>query len=668
MARLQADGQNPEASLDGQTHAKAPGDQNPALSQSQELTEEGELPKEEPSPSSHLDLPQQVSSSTLGIPQQVQDISSKAEAEDGQPAHLPPKLATEMDGPDDKPGPPMLKAQQSSIASPELPQHPAPPPPLSPQLDQDKESGETKVASGNPPRSEPSQGPDPMSLSPQRVQDEGTESANSTHRLPEDPSHPKVEKSAGDSQPPPKEGTPKAAVVRASTPYPEITPPHDSSTNSKLPQVKDQPVAFLPRSRLAPTRLPQPQTLAPLQSRRPTPKLLSPSRDEALGTSSDQTPAPSPRSLPTQDGDPSKLPPISPPQSKPPSNPSADTAHSPQAQAGKASEVKLPLISPPIQEQAPNPPPEEEALTVRLPHIPAVSTEPQLSQNTGPRPASKPAKERKTPKVGGASRKKTSDLQASPNSQEPTKQKEARKKKLIQKETAKGSPYPKKMSIGKSQTTQHTESHSKPTPGNVSDPLDSGSPLSHTEPVPAEPQNQEEKNRKAHNPRKKTLANLTPKDTAQSVGASQNGETSEALAQENETSLGKDQPAQEGQGPAKSEHKVSAPVGREQAQKRGRSQKREVVGKPPAQETAAPNQLQAKETQAHQDTSGIRQGYAQRHNTLVSKQQSKEKRTQKNGGVTLDRNPAAPQNQVSEEEQGSRTGRLRARGSQSINV
>ncbi|XP_051008427.1 leucine-rich repeat and guanylate kinase domain-containing protein [Acomys russatus] len=675
LARLQADGQNPEAFLDVQTHAKAPGNQNPALPQNQELTEDGEHPKKEPSFSSHLDLPQQVSSSTLGIPQQAQDIPPKAEEEDGQPAHLPPKLTTEMDGSEDKPGPPTLKAEQSStIAPPEPPQHPAPVPPLRPQLDQDKESGETKVASGNPPLSEPSQGPNPASLSPQRVQDEGIESANtapnsSAPSLPEDSSHPEVEKSVGGSQPPPREGTPKAAVVRASTPYPEIPPPQDPSTNSKLAQVKEQPVALLPRSRLAPTRLPQPQTLAPLQSRRPTPKLLSPSREEALGTSSDQTPTPSPRSLPTENGDPSKLPLISPPQAKPPSNPSPDSAHSPQqAQAEKGSEVKLPLISPPIQEQTPNPPQEQEAPIVRLPQITALPTEPQLPQNTGARPASKPAKERKTPKVGGASRKKTSDLQTSPHSQEPTRQKEARKKNLKQRETAKGSPYPKKMPIGKSQTTPQTESHSKPAPRNASDPLDSGSPVSHTEPVPAEPQNQEEKKGKAHNSRKKTQANLISKDVAQSVGESQNGETSEGLAQENETALSKDQPAREGQDPDKSEREVSAPVGREQAQKRGRSQKKEVVGKPSAQEIAAPSQLRAKETQAHKDTSEIRQGYAQRHTILVSKQQSKEKRTKKNESVAPDRSPAAPQNQVSEEEQGSRTGRLRARGSQSIKV
>ncbi|XP_036036716.1 leucine-rich repeat and guanylate kinase domain-containing protein isoform X2 [Onychomys torridus] len=664
LARLQADGQKPEALPEVQTHAKIPESQNLALPQSQELTEEGEHPKKDPSSSSHLDPPQQVSSSTLDIPQQAQDTSPKMKEGDGQPVSLPPKITTEMDGPEDEPEPLELKAGQSStLAAQELPQHPDPPPRLSPQPDQAKESGEIEEAPSNLPLSERSQVPDPASLSPPRVQDEGTESAHparssSPPNLPEDPSPSDVVKASGGSQPPLKEGTPKA-VVRASTPYPEIPPPQDSSTNSKHSQVRGQPVALLPKSRLAPTRLPQPQTLAPLQSRRPTPKLLSPSREEALGTSSDQTPTPSPRSLPTQDGDPNKLPPISPPQSKPPPNPSPPAARSPQqSHVGKASEVKLPLISPPIQEQAqqhsPSPPQEEEAPKVRLPHIPAPSVESQLPQNTGPRPASKPAKERKTPKVGHASSKKISDLQPSPHSQEAAKQKDARKKKLRQRETAKGSPYPRKIPSVKSQTAQQSESHSKPTPRNVSDPPDSRSPLSHTEVEPADPQDQEDKTRKAHNSKKK--------DLAQSVGASQNREMLEGLAQETETALGENQPTQDAQ-PLEVH-----PGGREQAQKKERSQKREVIGKPSEQEVAAPSQLRAKETQARKDTSEIRQGYAQRHNILMSKQQSKEKRTRKNGDVPQNRSPTAPQNQVSEEEQGGRTGRLRARGSQSIKV
>ncbi|XP_076769686.1 leucine-rich repeat and guanylate kinase domain-containing protein isoform X2 [Arvicanthis niloticus] len=672
LARLQADGQKTEAFLEVQNHAVVPENQNPTLPQSQELTEEGEPHTKETSPSSHLDLPQQVSSS--GIPQQAQDLSPKVKKEDGPPTNLPPKITTEMDGPEDEPGPPVLEEEQSStIASQEAPQHPAPP--LSPQPGQDKESGETKVAPSSPALSEPAQGPDPAPLSPQRRQDEGTESdnpasSNSTHNLPEDPSHVEVEKPSGGSQPPLKEGTPKAEVMRASTPYPEIPPPQDSST-----KVREQSVALLPRSRLAPTRLPQPQTLAPLQSRRPTPKLLSPSREE----SSDQTPNPSPRSLPTQDGDPSRLPPISPPQSKPPRNPSPNAVHSPQqAQSGKASEVKLPLISPPVQEQAlqhtPKPPQEEETPTVRLPNIPASSTEPQLPQNTVPRPASKPARERKTPKVGRASSKKVLDLQATPHSQELTKLKGARKKPLTQRETAKESPHPRKMPIGNSQAAQQLESHDKPTSRNESNPLDFRSSPSHTEPVPADPQNQE-KNRKAHNPRKKAQTNPTPKDMAQSMRTSPHGEMSEGLAQENKTAFSEDEPTREGQppqAPAKSAQEGSAPVvhpgEREEAQEREESQKREVVGKPLDGETPAPSQLRAKETQAHKDTREIRQSYAQRHNMLVSKQQSKEKRTRKNGGVPQDRSPAAPQNQVSEEDQGSRTGRLRARGSQSIKV
>ncbi|KAH0510140.1 Leucine-rich repeat and guanylate kinase domain-containing protein [Microtus ochrogaster] len=447
LARLQADGQNSEALPEVQTLATTSESQNPAPPQSQELTEEGEPPKKDPSPSSHLDPPQEVSSSTLGIPQEAQDIPPKEKEGYGRPADLPPKITTDMDGSEDEPGPHEVEAegQSSTVASQEPSQHPDPSPRPRPQSDQDKESGELKGAPSKPPLSESAQGPDPAS-----VQDKGTEPTNpvpssSAHSASEDPTASDVVKAAGGSQLPPKEGTPKAEVPRAGTPYPEISPPQDSSTNSKHTQVREQPVALLPKSRLAPTRLPQPQTLAPLQSRRPTPKLLSPSREEALGTSSDQTPAPSPRSLPTQDGDPSKLPPISPPQSKPPPNPSPDTAHSPQqAHVGKGSEMKLPLISPQEQAQrhSPNLPQEEEAPKVRLPHIPAPSVEPQPPQNTGPRSASKPTKEKKTPKVGHASGKKIPDLQASTHSQEAAKQKDARKKNLRQREIAKGSPHP----------------------------------------------------------------------------------------------------------------------------------------------------------------------------------------------------------------------------------
>ncbi|XP_040584567.1 leucine-rich repeat and guanylate kinase domain-containing protein isoform X2 [Mesocricetus auratus] len=657
LARLQADGQNPEALPEVETHSKNP------FPQSQESTEEGPPSKKGPSPSSHLEPPQEVSSSTSDIPQSAQDMSPKMKKEgDGQPADLPPKITTEMDGPEGEPGPQELKAEGQSQ---EPPQHPNPSPSPSPQPDQDKESGEIKGAPSNPPLPEPVEptGPDPASLSPHRVQDEGAVPTNPTpsrspHSPTEDPSPSDVVKPTGSSQPPLKEGTPKAEVVQASTPYPEIPPPQDSSANSKHTQVREQPMTLLPRSRLAPTRLPQPQTLAPLQSRRPTPKLLSPSREEALGTSTDQTPAPSPRSLSTQD-DPSKLPLISPPQSKPPPNPSPNAAHSPQqVNAGKASKVKLPLISPPVQEQAqqhsPNPPQEEEAPTVHLPHIPAPSVEPPLPQNTRPRPASKPARGRKTPKVDHASSKKIPDLQASPHSQEAAKQ-DTRKRNLRQGETAKGSPHLRRIPARKPQTAQQSESHSKPIPRNVSDPHDSQSPLSHTEAVPADSQNQEEKTHKAHNSRKK--------DLAQSVGESPNRDISEGLAQEKERVLGENQPIQEAQPPeppAKSAH-------REQAQKKERSQKRLVSGKPPEQKTAAPSQLRAKETQALKDASQLRQGYAQRHNIHMSKQQSKEKRIRKNGDVPQSRSPTVPQDQV-EEEPGSRTGRLRARGSQSIKV
>ena len=109
----------------------------------------------------------------------------------------------------------------------------------------------------------------------------------------------------------------------------------------------------------------------------------------------------------------------------------------------------------------------------------------------------------------------------------------------MQKETAKESPQQRKIPVGNSQTAPQLESHDKPTPRNESDPLDFRSSPSHTEPVPADPQNQE-KNRKAHKPREKAQTNPTPKDMAQSTHTSPNGEMSEGLPQGNETVLGED--------------------------------------------------------------------------------------------------------------------------------
>uniref|UniRef100_A0A8D2DPS9 Leucine-rich repeat and guanylate kinase domain-containing protein n=1 Tax=Sciurus vulgaris TaxID=55149 RepID=A0A8D2DPS9_SCIVU len=479
LARLQADGQIPEHLSGLQIHGKVPDDQNPVSSQNQELTPEGETRKKELSPHSllHPEPPQQLDSSTAGAPQQAQDKSPNPVEGDVQQSDLSPKITTtKSDVPEvkaDEVEPPHATASQA------LPQHPGPSPPLGPQPEQDEESGEARVAPSSPPLSEPPQGPDPTSLSPHKIQDEETESAKplpqgSHHDLPEEPSHPDSVK-----QPTLKEETPKSEVLRVSTPYPELPPTQDSTANTK--QDTDHPVVLLPRSRLAPTRLPQPRTLAPLQSRRPTPKLLPPSREEALSTSSDQNVTPSPRPVLTQEGGTSKLPPISPPNSKPPPNLSPQETHSAQqGQEEKASEVKLPPISPPIQEQAPQhipkASPEEEAPPVRLPHIPTPFTEPQLPESTGAPPNAKPAKERRAPKAAHSSSKKIPEVQASPHSQDSLLQKGVRKKKLsVQRKTAKG-PVPLKKALSRSpQIALQLEPQSKPGLKEVAD---------HPNPVP----------------------------------------------------------------------------------------------------------------------------------------------------------------------------------------
>ncbi|XP_071461970.1 leucine-rich repeat and guanylate kinase domain-containing protein [Marmota flaviventris] len=699
LARLQADGQIPEHLSGVQIHGKVPDNQNPVPSQNQELTQEGETHKKELSSNSlrNSEPPQQLDSSAPGAPQQTQDKSPNPAEGGVQQSDLSPKITTtQPDVPKNDTGPSEMKAgevgQSHTTASQAPPQHSSPSPPHGPQPDQDEESGETRVAPSSPPLSEPPQGPGPSSLSPQKIQE--TESAKplpqgSHHDLPEEPSHPDSVK------PPPLKGeTPKSEVVRASTPYPELPPPQDSMTNTKQTQDREHPVTLLPRSRLAPTRLPQPQTLAPLQSRRPTPKLLSPSREEAAGTSSNQNVTPSPRPVFTQEGDTSKLPAISPPSSKPPPNLSPQAAHSAQqGQEEKASEVKLPPISTPFQEQAsqriPSASLEEEAPTVRLPHIPSPVTEPQLPRSTGPE--AKPAKERRAPKAAPSSSRKIPDVQASPHGQDSLPQKGARKKKLpIQGKTA---PL-KKAPPRSPQIDSQLESQSKPGPAEVPDHPDPVPPPSpqgkqrepvHTpgisEPSPRDPKSQEEKRGNMRHPRKKAPTNLPPHDLVQDVGISKKRPSlkapiSEGLSQENDTALSGDQPTQE-VGPPHSRplgnEKVPAepiqdPERREQAHKKERPQKREIVLEPPEHEGVALAQQPVRETLAHKGTRQIKESPIQRDDALASKQQTKERQTRKNMGATQDKSPAAPPNQVSSEEKASRTGRLRARGSQSTKV
>lgn len=699
-----------------QVHAKVPEKQNVAPSQNQELTREGATPQNELSPQGHVsaESPPQPSPSALGLPQQAQDLSPNQKDGDVQQSDLSLKIGTT--------NLPENEAQTSEVEAGEVglstttssrgPPHADPPPAPGPQTDQDEESDEARVTSTGPPPSEPPQGPGPVSLSPQRTQDEETESASlplhhSHHDPPRQPSQPDgakmLEPSQGDSQQPLEEGAPKTEVVQVHTPFPGVSHPQDPR-NTKKNQDGEDPVTLLSRSQLAPTRLPQPRVLAPLQSRRPTPRLPSLSREEASGTASDQTLPPSPRPPLAQEEDPGKLPLISPPHSKPSERLSPHAGHSPQQdQEEKVQDVKLPLLSPPVQEHAaqpaPDPPQEDEAQGVRLPHIPTPFGEQQLPQKTGAPHDSRPAKERRAPKVGRSSGKKIPGMQASPQNQEPVQQMGARKKKLpTQRETAKGPAHLTKVSSGGHQPALQPESQSRSTRPKVSihpHPSPPRSPQrnqrgkvhppeipepAHSEPLPRDSHVQEEERGRVHYSRKDAHAKLPPDDPVQKVAVSQTGpslkrENSGGLFQENETTLSCDQPTPEGtvlhrrplqnqKTSAESSSGIFAPREpprrEEGVPKRGRSQKRQTASDVPEQDDVAPTQPPAKET------SQTRESPVQGDN--ASRQQSKEKRPRKHGAAPQEKSPAAPQNQASAEEQGSWKGKLRARGSQSTKV
>ncbi|XP_076993052.1 leucine-rich repeat and guanylate kinase domain-containing protein isoform X2 [Tamandua tetradactyla] len=718
LAKLQADGQTIEHFSGMQTHAKVLEDQNLAQSQNQELAQGGETHKKEPSHNSHVNSepPQHSSSSILGIPQQTQDLSPNRKDGDVQQSDLSPKtLSNKTYFSENETLSSKVKASEAgpSSASPSQasPQQPNSLPARSPQPDQDVESGEATTPPAKYYPSEPSQGPGPTSLSPQITQIEETESTelppdSSSHHRPPDPS---LESSLEDSQQPLKKETPQVEV-RVSTPYPELPHPQDLLMNTVKMQDREDPMSLLPRSRLAPTRLPQPQMLAPLQSRRPTPKLLSPSREEALGTASDQNMSPSPRILSAQEGDTSKLPPISPPQTKPPENLGPNPASNlQQVQQEKVSEVKLPLISPPIQEQAPQHSPnlsrEEEAQKVKLPLIATPFTEQQLHQNIGVQHNSRPAKERNAPKGGRSSNRKIPDTLPSSQNQESMQQMGARKKKLpMQSETAKGPAHLKKVPPGSHQTVLQIESHSKQTPKKGPDhhnhsptpsPQRNQKRKVHKQEIPVSPhaaallndsELQEEKSETVHRSRKKAQTSLPQNDLVQNVRVSRKGpslkrEISVRLSEDNKTTLSHDQPILESQPPHKrplqskkassesvqdSSAPVEHPVRKEPAYKKERSQKIATSGLT-EQESIVPTQQPVKEAQAHSGTSQTRESSVQRDNAVVAKQQPKERWTPKNGGVPQVKNPATPQNQIAEK-QGNWKGRLRARGSQSTKI
>ncbi|XP_039769190.1 leucine-rich repeat and guanylate kinase domain-containing protein isoform X2 [Ornithorhynchus anatinus] len=187
----------------------------------------------------------------------------------------------------------------------------------------------------------------------------------------------------------PEEETQKADHVRVSTPFPEplqLLTRHHKQTKEGQVQILQ-----LPFSRRVATRLPQPRTLAPLQTKRPAPKFevqikdFSPTRATTSGLMQDQSTAPSFRPQLTQEGKSNNLPAISPLYSQPSQRSSPTVPWNFQlTQEEKAREVKLPLISPPLREpplgqsaipHSPKPTQEEANLKVRFPLITPPSPE-----------------------------------------------------------------------------------------------------------------------------------------------------------------------------------------------------------------------------------------------------------------------------------------------------
>ncbi|XP_060052578.1 leucine-rich repeat and guanylate kinase domain-containing protein isoform X2 [Erinaceus europaeus] len=646
LAKLQADGQITEHLTGKQTHASAPENQDTAPSQN-ELSPNSQAKAEPPPPPPP---PPQPNSTAPGTSQQTQDTAPNQKEENVQPSEPASITATT--------GLPESEAQTAAAPSPGPPQEP----------DQDEESGEAKVS---PTGS--------TSLDLQKTQGDANDG----------PSQPDGTKTLGTSveasEEPLEEGTPKVEAVRADTPYPELPHPQDS-TSVKQSQDRGDTATLLPKSRMAPTRLPQPRVLAPLQSPRPTPKLLSPSREDAQGTSSDQTMTPSPRPLLAPEGDSSKLPPISPSQSKPPQNQSPQTGPSPpQPQEETVKEVKLPLISPPVQEQAPEPTPVEEAQVVRLPRIPTPFTEPPQPQNTG----AHPTKGRPAPKAGQFSSKKTPDHETSPQNQDLGKPTGARKKKLpIQSETAKGTERLSKRKPLHVPGPPHPSPPQSPQGNQKENALSPEIPKpTHTKPLPSDSQLQEEKKGRAHSLPKKAQTKLPPSGRSQKAAVFQKvpplkSKNSGGFSQESSKAAPRnEQQRQEGppqpSGPLQSEEAstgtsaegstlVDNPKRKDQIHRKRRSHKRDTTSEPPKQECEPSTSQPVSQTQAQQESSQARESSAPRDH--VSRQQTKEKGNRKHGGTPQDQSPAAPQDQVSAEEQGSRKGRLRARGSQSTKI
>ncbi|XP_074051374.1 uncharacterized protein LOC141494135 [Macrotis lagotis] len=505
MAKLEAEGVLPEFPFGVQNHEKVPENQNLIPSQNHQMTQEGETHRLKV-PSNNQNVSQHSSPDLSHVPQPVQDKEAVNQTKPTELQNLPLKQKhtngagiensgsnSDRNSPDKKPLAPTTdsSAKDMSIQDEaknvglsvtsephqESSQSSDPPPSQSPQQEQDEESGEAKVPSTQikaikedelPSNSELPKEPE-LNLPPgtQIVQTEELGEG----KLPQtSPSHSESAQNLGlspkEPQVPFEEEPQKTKDIRVDTPYPEDLPRSEKQT-----QEKDAPISLLPPTKWAPTRLPQPRTLAPLQSRRPSPRLevpsksQSPSRESTSGQMVDQNITPSPRPQPSQEEE-IKLPPISPSQNihlTPPNN-------SLKTQEEKDSEIKLPLISPPHPEpqmqQSPNLKPEEEAHQIKLPHLPTPFSELQQTQGSSQPQAHRQKKEKKAPQKELPSNRRITDKM--PN-KESVQQVKAKKPSSLKKETAKRPTQLKK-------TILESGAHNKQNPTKPPEPINSNLP------------------------------------------------------------------------------------------------------------------------------------------------------------------------------------------------
>ncbi|XP_072508808.1 leucine-rich repeat and guanylate kinase domain-containing protein isoform X2 [Notamacropus eugenii] len=524
LAKLEAEGVLTEFPFGLQNHEKVPENHNLSPSQNHQMTQEAEAHRLKV-PSNHQNASQNSNPDLPTVPQPAQDKETDNNPEPTELQDLPlnqkhtngagiensdinsnrgspdKKLLAHTTGFSESQVMPIqdeakhIDPSATSDSHQEISQSSDPPPSQNPQQEQDEESGEAKVPSTHP---EPSQKSDPSPSSSQITQNKEVkeEELPSNSELPKEPepnlpsqivqneelgevklphsspSHSESAQQLGSAPREPfKEETHKTEVSRIETPYPE-----DMPRSQKQNQEKGAPISLLPPNKWAPTRLPQPRLLAPLQSRRPCPRLEtlskshSPNRESGLGQMVDQNITPSPRPQPSQEGE-IKLPPISPLGSNP-----AQSMHltppenSLKTQEEKDSEIKLPLLSPPHPEpqlhHSPNLTVEEEAQQIKLPHLSTPFSELQQTQGPDQPQAHRQKKDKKAQQRELTSNRKIADKL--PN-QESFQQVKAKKPSSLKRESAKGPAQLKKTDLG-------SGAHNKQNPTKLPEPTNPSPP------------------------------------------------------------------------------------------------------------------------------------------------------------------------------------------------